>query len=137
MCWRSYNKPLKKLIAEENVPIFKVCIKDPLDFSNTVESYVMRHCYQLETVYKLNCITPRDANDHFEIDEGFHSYLAGCTFKHNMVFSIPPMRWICSYKYYAAIKVSGYIPKGSEYYVNKDGECVSNSICLTKIEEQL
>lgn len=135
MCWRNYNKPLKKLIAEENVPIFKVCTKSSR-FSNTVASYFRDYYYQLGVVYKLSYITPREVNFHFEIDEGFHSYLAGCTFKHNIVFSTPPMRWVCSYNScYDPIKVSGYIPKGSEYYVNEDGECVSNSICLTAIEE--
>lgn len=140
MCWRNYTSPLKKLIAEENIPIFKVCIKDPLDFLNTVESYFMSHCYQLETVYKLDCITPRDANGYFEINAGFHSYLAGCLFRRDVlnvvwILSPQPRRWVCSYERNNTVKVGGYIPKGSEYYVNGDGECVSDSICLTKIEE--
>lgn len=138
MCWMTYDKPLKKSIAKENVPIFKVCTKS-IRFSNTVESYFRDYHYQLGIVYESSNITPNEVNCHFEINEGFHSYLTGCTYRHDVfdniwVLSASLTRYIGSYES-RAIKVSGYIPKGSEYYVNEDGECVSNSICLTKIEE--
>lgn len=138
MCWITYDKPLKKSIAKENIPIFKVCTKSHR-FLNTVESYFKDYYYQLGIVYELSCITPYEINDHFEINEGFHSYLTNCRFVHDVfdniwILGTSSVRYICSYES-RAIKVSGYILKGSEYYVNEDGECVSNSICLTKIEE--
>lgn len=138
MCWITFDKPLKKSIAEKDIPIFKVCTKSAR-FLNTVRSYFKDYYYQLGIVYELSCIIPIEINDHFEIDEGFHSYLASCIFKHDVfdniwIISTRSMRYVCSYES-RGIKVSGYIPKGSEYYVNEDGECVSNSICLTKIRE--
>ena len=139
MCWITFDKPLKKSIAEKDIPIFKVCTKSAR-FLNTVRSYFKDYYYQLGIVYELSCIIPLEINDCFEIDEGFHSYLANCcVFTHDVfddlwVRTKLSMRYLCYYDS-RAIKVSGYIPKGSEYYVNEDGECVSNAICLTSIEE--
>ena len=112
MCW-STTEPPKKLIAEEDIPIFKVCVESSrISDGTVVYSYFKYFPYNINEVYKLNGqILPCNKGNCTEIDRGYHSYLeTECKFK-----------------------VSGYIPKGSEYYVNEYGECVSNSICLTKI----
>ena len=139
MCWITF-KTTNKLIAEEDIPIFKVCVESSrISDGTVVYSYFKYYCYNINEVYKLDSqILVYNRSDYTEIYRGYHSYLeTECKFEEYQPFS----RWIvmdkdsrniCAYEP-CAIKVSGYIPKGSEYYVNEYGECVSNSICLTKI----
>lgn len=139
MCWTTFIAP-NKLIAEEDIPIFKVCIKSPqITDVSVVCSYFENYCYHINKVYKLDGqILPYPRSGAIDIHWGYHSYLeTECKFEKYPVFDQWAVmnknsQYVCAYKNYA-IKVSGYIPKGSEYYVNEQGECVSNSICLTKI----
>ncbi len=139
MCWTTFEPP-KRLIAEEDIPIFKVCVESAKITDGTVVySYFEYYPYDINKVYKLSdkiTLYKRPATTN--IYRGYHSYLeTECKFEKYPIFDQWVVRdknlqYICSYKYFG-IKVSGYIPKGSEYYVNEQGECVSNSICLTKI----
>lgn len=138
MCW-STTKPPKKLIAKEDIPIFKVCTESAI--IHTVNSYFKYYKYRLNVVHKLTdklftYIVPDSTTC---IDVGYHSYLTSkCgyirDFSKRVTIIDDKGHPICSYGTYV-LKVSGYIPKDSEYYINEQGECVSNSICLTKVEE--
>lgn len=139
MCWTTFKTP-KKLIAEEDIPIFKVCVESSRIKDDTVVYSYFKYCsYDINKVYTLVDQIVLDVGTcSTSIYRGYHSYLeTECKFKKYLVFDQWAVinknsRYICSYVRYA-VKVSGYIPKGSEYYVNEWGECVSNSICLTKI----
>lgn len=143
MCWSTF-KTANKLIAEENIPIFKVCVKaSRLSDGTAVYSYFKYYRYKFNTVYKLtdkivtyNVIASTGAI-HTCIDAGYHSYLTSkCSFVKDFTgrASVIDNKGLRYFYGEHALKASGYIPKGSEYYVNEQGECVSNSICLTKVE---
>lgn len=142
MCWVT-SKPPERLIAKENIPIFKVCAESAK--INTVNSYFKYYKYELNTIYKLNnkiltfIVTASTGTKHTCINAGYHSYLTGkCNFIKDSAgcISVTDAKGLFLYSYGAyVIKVAGYIPKGSEYYINEQGECVSDSIYLTKIEE--
>lgn len=131
MCWTS-KKPIVRLIAKEDVPIFKVC----RNISGQICSYFKFYYYSLHFLYtQPEPLRIRAINS---IEEGFHSYSSQCTvemrasvlhikFKNKEVFAYPCCDWV--------ILIKGIIPKGSEYLINELGECVSNSIYLTKIVE--
>ncbi len=141
MCWTTFESP-ERLIAEEDIPIFKVCVEaSEITDHAAVYSYFKQYPYKLDKVYKLDRRLSLDLRlkaRAVDIYYGYHSYLeTECSFEKYPVFDqwavmYKDSRYLCAYEHFA-VKVSGYIPKGSEYYVNEQGECVSNSICLTKI----
>lgn len=139
MCWVTF-KTANKLIAKEDIPVFKVCVESSrISDGTVVYSYFKYYPYDINKVYNLIgqiLLYPGPGN--INIYYGYHSYLeTECKFEKYPLFNRwvvrdKDSRYICCYEHFA-LKVSGYIPKGSEYYVNEQGECVSNSICLTKI----
>ena len=130
MCWTT-KKPIVRLIAEKNVPVFKVC----RSLSGKICSFFKLYDYSLNLSYtQLEPLRIKAVNS---IEEGFHSYSSQCIakiqgsvlcikFENREIFSYPYYDWV--------ILVEGIIPKGSEYLINEHGECVSNSICLTEIK---
>lgn len=129
MCWTT-KKPIVRLIAKEDVPVFKIC----RNISGQICSYFKFYYYSLHFLYKQS--EPLRIKAVYSIEEGFHSYSSKCVaqtqesvlyikFENKEVFSYPYCDWV--------ILVEGIIPKGSEYLINEQGECVSNSIYLTKI----
>lgn len=142
MCWITFEPP-KRLTAEENIPIFKVCTESIT--IDTVNSYFKYYKYELNIVHRLTDkistynVTASTGAVHTCIDAGYHSYLTNkCNFVKDSAGRVTVVddkgQFLCSYGAYV-LKVAGYIPKDSEYYVNEQGECVSDSICLTKVEE--
>ena len=131
MCWIT-KKPIVSLTAEEDIPVFKVCRNS---LSGKICSFFKFYDYSLNLLYTQS--KPLRIKAINSIEEGFHSYSSKCVaeiqgsvlyikFKNMEVFSYPYYDWV--------ILVKGIIPKGSEYLINELGECVSNSIYLTKIE---
>lgn len=139
MCWTTF-KTANKLIAEKDIPIFKVCVESSrISDGTVVYSYFKHYDYDLNKVYKLDGqLSLNIRPSAIDIHQGYHSYLeTECKFERHSVFNQwivldKDSRYVCTYEGHS-VRVSGYIPKGSEYYVNEYGECVSNSICLTKI----
>lgn len=136
MCWISSE--VIPRIAEEDIEIFKMC--EGVE-ANEVESYYRLCFYTLNHVYKL--ISPIVVElredilpNKFAINKGFHSYIKECTIRTSSIYKSAEILYngICvdTYNDYA-IKVKGYIPKGTKYYINNNGECVSEAICLTEI----
>ena len=136
MCWVSDVAVPR--IAEEDVEIFKICESYELD---VVESYYMLSYYTLNEVYKLaSPIVVEFKEDilpnKFAINRGFHSYIKECVVRTFSIYKSLEVQYngrcIEAYNDYV-IKVKGYIPKGTKYYINNNGECVSEAICLTEI----
>lgn len=134
MCWKTINEAFKLPIkAEENVPIFKICIS----FPDAVVSAYQHFEYSLNKEYTMDRDIDVIGDNLFCIHQGFHSYSEKCKI------------YLCGQNGFDIIgvdgeyldgfgfnfvKVLGYIPKGAYYYINENGECVSSSICLTSIE---
>ena len=140
MCWTTFIYPHIQ-IATENIPVYKIVDKKKgFWFWSTFSSYYYGFTYKLHKRYseKLGRIWD-PCTGLYAIDEGIHSY-------HNTLTRISTSkygdRWIRSFNgeildnyctlARTIVKVQGYIPKGSKYYLNEDGEYVSEQIVLTK-----
>ena len=140
MCWIT-NKKLKFKIAKENIPIYKICRKE----NDKILSYFKRFEYELGCLYNTNFEIAVDAKMS-EIYKGFHSYSLNKTYyekrydnirvfkNENFIELIFNSNSNRLNDYSSGIVVSGYIPKGGAYALNEDGEYVSDSIILNKIE---
>lgn len=149
MCWITSIRPHIQ-IATENIPVYKIVIKEGgFWFWSTFQSYYQNFIYKLHKIYseKIEEICSDEANfysideaNFYSIDKGIHSY-------HNAFTKISVSKygkiWIEGFNggmigYYSrsayrnVVKVQGYIPKGSKYYLNEYGEYVSEQIVLTK-----
>lgn len=133
MCW--CNKAAILCTAKEDIEIFKIC---HLASDSKVNSYFTYFSYNLNEVYKLEEGISARFNSHihqYEVVRGFHSYSKNCSIErvsNALIVSNKCSRTLNRYYPYS-IKVYGYIPKGSHYYLNDIGEYVSDAICLTKI----
>lgn len=145
MCWLSNNKPAIK-VAEENIPIFKICMK-MLSKEDCVQSYYWEFVYHLNREYDIFEEDGVNALDYcqlldnrYRIDVGFHSYGINVILRVNnngdtMFVETPRIVIDSYYKTKKVIRVNGYIPKGANYVTNEQGEYVSNKIVLTDIQE--
>lgn len=111
MCWVGNTEDKK--IAEKNIPIIKICFKK----AGKIISLFYNFEYVLNKVYTTKLIPEFP----FTINHGFHSYATECELQ-NFVHMYNDNLYL----------VSGYIPKGSVYYINTHYEIVSNSIVLTE-----
>ena len=148
MCWIGENI---ERIAKEDIPCFKIVRKT--EAKDVVESVYMHKCYQLNKLYELEDVIIPELGYNYNgrpcgIYRGFHSYNSDVTVRitnddvtpiYFVVYSgdIAP-RMLDSF--FIAIdnlcKVEGIIPKGSTYYLNRQGEYVSNKIKLLRIEQR-
>lgn len=145
MCWKTNkNIFLQPIKTKGDIPVFKICM--PTRDENCIISFHQVFPYKLNEVYTLEnqdmtLILPTVdwTTTIASIYEGFHSYITDCKIYDNLVGHIYIMginaERIGCYGKSQVVKVFGYIPKGSTYYINEKGECVSNSICLTKIKK--
>ena len=143
MCWESDTK--KKHIAKEKIPIFKIgYLRD-----NKIYSLYYDFIYELNKQYNVNSIECDTIINIFQsciysIKNGFHSYDIDCTININFqdiygcfrpILNIKNKDIILDTVYNDTIedliKINGYIPKGSIYFINKNKEIASNSIVLT------
>lgn len=139
MCWTTSIRPQIK-IATENIPVYKIVDKKGgFWFWSTFSSYYYGFIYKLHKRYSEKIGGIRDLRTGvYAIDKGIHSY-------HNTLTSISTSkygdRWIRSFngeildnycRFGNVVRVQGYIPKGSKYYLNENGECISEQIVLTK-----
>lgn len=83
MCWTTFKTP-NKLIAEEDIPIFKVCVESSRINDGTVVYSYFKYCsYDINKVYTLADQIVLDVGTYStSIYRGYHSYLATeCKFK--------------------------------------------------------
>lgn len=152
MCWYCTGE-IRKKTARKNIPVFKVMNDQSKnqDIRNIVTSIYQKFEYVLGKQYELPEIDVK-SNTHrgmktFSIYEGFHSYnqdKCRYEFANDRTFYIKSslsstqnpynFRLIDRFSFLVPVcVVNGYIPKGSTYYENKDGEIVSNRIVLENV----
>ena len=137
MCWISKN--LTQQISDGNVKIFKMCMTKNYKLCGyfyTNFEYILDEEYQTEINIGHNVELNR-----FVGNQGFHSYDATkCEVKKIIDREVKLCVTRCAFKPYTVVKyladavlVEGYLPKGTTYYVNADGEIISDKIILTEI----
>lgn len=145
MCWLSTNNIMH--IASEDIPISKLCILDRA--TNTIHSiYYCSNIYELGTLYKQD--TPSVSESllynralccyQYVILKGFHSYDISMNVilkrkEYGTVLTVQINYNTLDWFQYSKdiIRVNGYIPKGTAYFVNENKEYVSEAIVLTEI----
>ena len=141
MCWTTFIRPHIQT-ATENIPVYKIVTKEGgFWFWSTFQSYYQNFIYKLHKIYseKIGKICSEEAN-FYSINKGIHSYHNAFTKisvgKHGEIWIGGLNGDIIGYYFQSAyrnvVKVQGYIPKGSKYYLNEYGEYVSEQIVLTK-----
>lgn len=143
MCWAS--KTLTMHISDGKVKVFKVCT---LNNNGEISGYYYKWFkYVLNQEYQTNInihstIYSIENQTHIG-NEGFHSYSAKeCLLETNNegfdVYNKKTNFLITGYNSYTNIVVvEGYLPKGTTYYINQDGEIISDRIILEKITHQI
>lgn len=136
MCWITY-KGAKCKTAEKDIRIFKVC--SPSNSPEVLISAYREFEYTLNKIYSAEeelilTMYGKDTN-YGKINKGFHSYSPNCSIKNETIISIWYDRQFLGSYDSDSIIVYGYIPKGAHYYLNEEGEYVSDKICLTNIEQ--
>lgn len=142
MCWIGEDV---KQIAKENIPIFKICCL----IDGQIISLYQKYPYNLNMPYYSEIHIEETGLIHYMITKGLHSYHPKVRIWYAYdQYAIPKVRIWYAYNQYAIwglhgtvmcttdlniIKVIGYIPKGSVYYLNYRGEYVSDKLVLTEI----
>ena len=148
MCWES--KSFNPQIAERDIPIFKVCRMDEIE-QNYVESVFFRRYYELGKVYTNDSSftsTEEGTGEYkFLVRKAFHSYHPDIELaiknESEGIFRFErhlTLYYNNNYTFrYTTLSnrviVEGYIPKGTRYCLNEDGEYISDSICLEKVSD--
>lgn len=133
MCWLTYKEENSKCkVATEDIPIYKI-------LHTTLQSIYRFHEYSLNKVYNETMVTHayRINVSTYSVTLGYHSYSPEMTY---IKCGLNGVFWVCESKgtrldtfTYNMIRVNGFIPKGSHYFLNEKGEYVSDSIVLTEV----
>ena len=131
MCWKgNWQRPVR-LTAIEDLHVFKL-------MRSGFVSYYKSFIYNPGVTYHSSLGKPEATIDgNWRIARGFHSYDKSCVMHETdldlSVYSptLCPRLDILTKDH--LIKVECIIPEGSEYYVNKYGEYVSDSIIIGKV----
>lgn len=136
MCWISRQKPEAR-IAGKDIPVIKI-----LKFNNyTLFSFHYKFNYFKNRKYEINNLEINDYSfiSYYTITKGFHSYSNDCKIiplQSNFFKIIYNNKYVDAYPT-PFVKASCIIPKGSEYYLNENGEYVSNSIKIISVKNVL
>lgn len=144
MCWVCKTAVLREVPKGEKFPVYKIMTLRKGFIFNELLSYYKVFKYKLHSLFTSKLESPSYwANSGmYTIDEGIHSYsMENDTIcEENLIIILNNNSRVISYpihpiasKKYVNVKVLGYIPEGGKYYINKEGECVSDKIILTKI----
>ena len=145
MCWRCEKAILREVPKGEKFPVYKIMTLKKGFIFNKLLSYYKGFEYKLRSLFTSKLDSPLywASSGVYTIDKGIHSYSMENDIirKEDLIFILNNNRRIISYpiicsvapKKYVNVKVLGYIPEGGKYYINEDGECVSDKIILTKI----
>ena len=145
MCWIS--KECKPLVSDGHVKVIKICGQK--ENSRLCGYFRASFCYILNFTYKTEVNIKYFANEYYG-DIGFHCYSADkCAWKTDLKHRVIKIGTdIDTFSYFGVYPidyadfsnvaiVEGYIPKGTVYYINEDGEIISNGIVLTKVLQTL
>lgn len=138
MCWTSQQQPVA-MIATKDISVYKIMKV----FGGEIYSYYHSFRYELNSTYKGKLGNPHKCSnfwcgERYEIDKGYHSYSSELTeitypegFRQICVKDANPI--IDLDTYCTGIVVQCAIPKGARYYLNENGEYVSNQIIIKNV----
>jgi len=157
MCWTKNASPLPPipLVSDGTVKIFKVC---KMRFGQLCGYWYTSFNYILDKEYQTTIdISYNKESKTYRGNQGFHSYDASkckvnpfvigsifggikrlsvgvVTFLDQSIYNITTYLLKDNFfKDATAYLIEGYLPKGTQYYVNEYGEIISDKIVLTKI----
>lgn len=136
MCWTSTDNNItaNHRIAKENVPIYKMLI----DLHGELLAFYRNTPYVLNKLYEVTMETPSrmSFSDSYTINVGLHCYSSKYRFR-QCVWGIsafsPGFTRHMMYDSTHTVLAEGYIPSGTEYYINDSDEIVTSKLVLTKI----
>lgn len=141
MCWSSRNRSILecKKVAQEDVPVRKIMM---VSKTGQYLSYFREFIYALNVPYSQPIEPKSDGIQRWGCKtKGFHSYDVNCRMSKRKgerddimdVFSPNNKLFL---EYYSLLHnlviVDCIIPKGTTYYVNENGEYVSENIIIVK-----
>lgn len=144
MCWACKTAVLREVPKGEKFPVYKIMTLKKGFIFDKLLSYYKGFEYKLRSLSTSKLESPFHwlGSGLYTIDRGIHSYsMENDTIcKENLITVLNKSNRVISYpihpiasKKYLNVKVLGYIPEGGKYYINENGECVSDKIILTKI----
>ena len=123
MCWFIDKNKILPLVANEDIEVIKVVLKNgKTPFLNYIVAFN-------ERLPKVS-IVPQYGSRLAMIEAGYHSYSKKIVITEQLAtFAVLPLnvyylKNCCFYK--------AYIPKGKKYYENEYGECVSETLVITE-----
>lgn len=137
MCWISYYREPKRLIAKEDIPVIKVLNKD-----HTSKYFGNIHYVKGKEYPKVDLVFTWTRHCH-EIAEGYHSLAKDEFILHKVLPNSYDLRSVekdVTLEYLITdteLIVDFVIPKGTAYYLNEYGEYVSETIRMVGDTEQV
>ena len=146
MCWQSYKSSGKR-ISDGKVKVFKVCKK--IDNDSVKAYFYSDFIYQMNQLYTTHMSVKCVVEDGYIGTNGFHSYSAKECVHRITRESIQKAKFkyidVLKYglvniqEYFGSneeiVVVEGYIPEGTAYCINNNGEIISDAIVLTRIKQ--
>ena len=138
MCWSSKGKTIEecKKVAQKDILVRKIMVKETNSYG-LYDSYFQHATYEVGETYNESNIN----NNHqiecrwMAIARGLHSYSPKCILrqpKYTSLLYVESIDGKHTLEIYSMrvgiVLVDCIIPKGTVYYVNEDGEYVSESI---------
>lgn len=156
MCWTICQKKAPRVrIAKDDIKVYKILMvqKCDNDLCKYVAPYYEKFCYEIGKVYSADKIEVIYNEDEgfpcYFIEYGFHSYSPDCNVDifhsffygvYNKTIRIYPRKSVkegLDYWRDSLAKEFGIfeatIPAGSRYYINPNGEMVSNCLRVDKL----
>ena len=137
MCWIGNNSSAFEMVAEKDIKVFKVVYVFPSGIYSPFRNYE----YQIGKEEKSEFQIVRFLTEYM-ITSGLHSYSSKCQIHYGFVghdVLSPNGANIGVYRDQFPRSITCVlqclIPKGSKYYINELGECVSNKLIPVKLIE--
>ena len=133
MCWCS-STLVTRNSGDEKVLIYKVL---GLNYGILKAYFYNDFMYILDHIYEAKINPEYPTSNRYVINQGLHCYSAKCKFKYNyssvsVMCTTEARRYPDSF-YTKAVVAKGYIPPNTKYYINEEGEIVTESLVLTEI----
>lgn len=143
MCWTSQQQPVA-MIATKDIPVYKIMKVFKGGIYNEIYSYYQSFRYELDSKYEGKLDNPHKYGYEaripcYEINKGYHSYSSELTeitypFKDFREIRVKDVRPVITLgTYCTGVVIQCAIPKGARYYLNENGEYVSNQIIIKNV----
>lgn len=136
MCWKTNHLAVKR-IAETDIPVQKV-LSVNTEIGNITSPMYIEFEWEVGKVYecKIGKVHCSDGISRYAINEGFHS-------SEKLNHDCQCNEWVNGGSKHLFIAgfwdavCDAVIPAGSEYYLNEDGDYVSNKMKIIKVGEPI